>query len=134
MLRPLLAFGEEQTQIAQVVPGGASHDCVLKPGEKRVSVALAEGGGRVEAERRCARQSFSIRDRAGSGTIPVDAVGANTENRDFLASDFFDARQSEGRVSASDSASSYRRAELTVGNQRNALAGIRTLPLFKLRK
>src|SRR5262249_26353809 len=99
-----------------------------------VSVALAEGGGRVEAERRCARQSFSIRDRAGSGTIPVDAVGANTENREFLASDFFDARQSEGRVSASDSASGYRRADLTIRNQRIWLAVNRTLPRLKVRK
>ena len=43
----LLSFGEEQTQIAQVVSGGAGHDCVIKPGEKGVSVALAEGGGGV---------------------------------------------------------------------------------------
>ncbi len=115
--RPRQLNGEEETEVAEVVAGGAGEDGVVEIVKESVRVAAGEEIGGREAELFCAGEGIAVGDGAGSGGVAVHAVSASAENRDGLAGNFFDAAEYEGGVAATDSLPGDLAAEFAVGDE-----------------
>ena len=123
---------EKDAEIAEIVAGGAREEGVAEVGEEGKGIATSEEVLRREFEGVRAGESCAVGDGARSGGVAVDAVGPSAENGDGLAGDFFDAGENEGGVAATDSLPRDRATDFAVGDECDALAGIRAAEVFEL--
>src|SRR5882724_10362535 len=128
----LLWMREKDAEIAEIVAGGAGEEGVAEVGEEGKGIATSGEVLRRELEGVRAGERCAVGDGARSGGVAVDAVGSGAEDGDGLAGDFFDAGEDEGGVAATDSLPRDRTAEFAVGDERDALAGVRTAEIIEL--
>ncbi|SRR5579871_663556 len=127
-------MSQENSEIAEVVSGGAGEKGVAEMGEEGERVAASEEVARRELHCLGSRESLAIGNGARAGRVSVDAIGSGAENGHPLAGDFFHAGQDERGITAANSFSGNRAADFSVGNERNALAGILTTKIVELGK
>src|SRR5579859_1667132 len=84
----VISIGQENSQIAEIVPGRSNLNRIPESAEKRVSIESFEGGAGVKTERSCAIERCAISDRAGGGTVAIHSVGARAEYGDVLTRNF----------------------------------------------
>jgi len=123
---------EKDAEVAEIVASGAGEERVAQMGEEGEGVATSEEVLRRELEGVRAGESCAVGDGARGEGVAVDAVGSSAEDGDGLAGDFFDAGEDEGGVAAADSLPCDRTADFAVGDERDALAGVRAAEIIEL--
>src|SRR5882724_4917560 len=127
-----LRMREKDAEIAEIVAGGAREGGVAEVGEEGKGIATSEEVLRREFEGVRAGESCAVGDSARAGGVAVDAVGSSAEDGDGLAGDFFDAGENESGIATADSLPCDRTADFAVGDECDALAGIRAAEVFEL--
>src|SRR5881394_1097554 len=127
-----LRMREKDAEVAEIVAGGSGEEGVAELGEEGKGIATSEEVLRRELEGVRAGESCAVGDGASGGGVAIDAVGSSAENGDGLAGDFFDAGENESGIAAADSLPRDRTADFAVGDECDALAGIRAADVFKL--
>src|SRR5256885_12913175 len=127
-----LRMREKDAEIAEIVAGGAGGEGVAEVGEEGKGIATSEEVLRHELEGVRSSERCAVGDGASGRGVAIDAVGSSAENGDGLAGDFVDAGENEGGIAAADSLPCDWTADFAVGDECDALAGVRAAEVFKL--
>lgn len=83
-LLALIAFGDEEAEVAEILAGGACNHCVAEGGEHGAGIECGKRRLQVESEGVGAGDGSWVGDGAGYLGIAVDAVGASAEHGEAL--------------------------------------------------